>query len=632
MDSEFLKEYINQSLFLQNKPLTLKEFLKECNNIGIKISEEELEVYELNNIFFPLFRTTNYWEDKELLENNEFSPKYIDSLVNENFIDFIFSSGNEENLYYYLKNNKIYPANKDNFLKFNLYKNSNGLTLYENYYSIFQIEFIDKLHTKFTYSTNYLFEEFKGVYDEEYVNLNLKLFKNHRKSFEHKLNFLIYIQRFYYPYTTKDFKKYFRKFDLNWISARRTFKTVDTLKKFGYTSNNIKSFIKEYLNEFTRILKLDKNVDDWIYFWENVNFEYKSNIYNDLGLALYYLKLALMLKYFLIDYSNETGESCILEDYPNFLDTKNKFDKIYYLMNRFYLNFQPSLMIFVEGESEEKMFPEIFEWCIGVNSTNLGIEFVNVKGVDKLKSTSENAKNFLKILYEIQKEVQDKCASNNKIKKLNKYISYFEKQNIDISNIKSLISYNLVNWQIIPFFIFDDEGGIKKLLDNGKIIEFDNNHYDIPNEWKYVWGLSNNDSPLKGKDFELANFTDLEIKNALNEILKDQLEHENNYEITIKDINEIRRNSQGINQVCNSLFKDIIKYRKTKIVKLLFYNLFKEYEYTNNKQLLNRPIFELIKKINDIRINYPKVYDEQSKNYFLSFITSILNEQQEDLE
>ena len=208
----------------------------------------------------------------------------------------------------------------------------------------------------------------------------------------------------------------------------------------------------------------------------------------------------------------------------------------------------------------------------------------------------------------------------------------FEKQNIDISNIKSLISYNLVNWQIIPFFIFDDEGGIKKLLDNGKIIEFDNNHYDIPNEWKYVWGLSNNDSPLKGKDFELANFTDLEIKNALNEILKDQLEHENNYEITIKDINEIRRNSQGINQVCNSLFKDIIKYRKTKIVKLLFYNLFKEYEYTNNEQLLNRPIFELIKKINDIRINYPKVYDEQSKNYFLSFITSILNEQQEDLE
>lgn len=632
MDSEFLKEYINQLLFLQNKPLKLKEFKKECKNLGINISNRELEVYEQKNLFFPIFRTTNYWKPEEQSESKDFTSKYLDSLVNDNFINFEFISGNEENLLYYLDNNKIYPANKDNFLNFNLFKNSDGLTLYENYYSIFQIEFIDKIHTAFSYSTNYLFEDSKWEYREEYIDHNIKLFESLKNSFEHKINFLIYIQRFYYPYTTKDFKKHFRQFDLNWISKRRTFKTKDAMERFGYTSNDIEIFIKEYIDKFTRILNLNKNVEDWIYFWENVNYDYKSYLKNDLGLALYYLKLAIMLKYFLIDYSNETGESCDLEKYPNFLDTKNKFDKIYYLMNRFYLNFQPSLMIFVEGESEEKMFPEIFEWCIGVNSTNLGIEFVNVKGVDKLKSTSENAKNFLKILYEIQKEVQDKCASNNKIKKLNKYISYFEKQNIDISNIKSLISYNLVNWQIIPFFIFDDEGGIKKLLDNGKIIEFDNNHYDIPNEWKYVWGLSNNDSPLKGKDFELANFTDLEIKNALNEILKDQLEHENNYEITIKDINEIRRNSQGINQVCNSLFKDIIKYRKTKIVKLLFYNLFKEYEYTNNEQLLNRPIFELIKKINDIRINYPKVYDEQSKNYFLSFITSILNEQQEDLE
>ena len=72
--------------------------------------------------------------------------------------------------------------------------------------------------------------------------------------------------------------------------------------RFGYSPNDIKIFIKYYLDKFTRILNLDKNVDDWIYFWENVNFDYKSNINNDLGRALYYLKLTLMLKYFLIDY------------------------------------------------------------------------------------------------------------------------------------------------------------------------------------------------------------------------------------------------------------------------------------------------------------------------------------------
>lgn len=628
MDLDFLKEYINQSLFLQNKPLTLKGFLKECNDLGIDISEKELEKYELHKLFFPLFRTTNRWTSKELSETDDFTLKYIDSLVNENFINFEFSSGNEENLLYYLNNNKIYPANENNFLKFELFKNSDGLTLYENYYSIFQIEFIDKIHKAFSYSTNYLFEDSEWEYKEEYINHKIKLFENLKNTFENKIDFFIYIQRFYYPYTTKDFKKYFRQFDANWISKKRKFKTEDALKRFGYTSNDIKMFIKEYLDNFTRILNLDKNVEDWIYFWENVNFDYKSNINNDLGLALYYLKLAIMLKYFLIDYSNETAEYYDIDEYPNFLDTKNKFDKVYYLMNRFYLNSQPSLMIFVEGRSEEKMFPKIFEWYIGINSTNLGIEFVNVKGVDKLKSTADNAKNFLKILYGIRKEVREKCASNNKITKLNKCISYFENQNIDISNIKSLISYNLVRWQIIPFFIFDDEGGIKKLLDDGKIIEFKNKHYDIPNEWKYVWGLSNNNCPLKGKDFELANFTDLEIKNALNEILKDQFEYEDYYEINVEDISEIRRNSQGINQVCDSSFKNKIQDKKSEIVEVLFNNLFKEYESSTDDQLLNRPVFELIKKINDIRLDYPKVYDEELKDYFLNFIQDILNEKE----
>ena len=632
MDLEFLKDYINQSLFLQNKPLTLKKFIELCKNIGIDISEKELEKYELNNLFFPLFRTTNYWKPEECSDNDEMSPKYIDCLVNEKFINFIFSSENDENLNFYLENNKIYPANKENFLKFNLFKNSDGLTLYDNYYSMFQIEFLDRIHNAFSYSTNYLYDDSEWSDKEEYINYNLELFKSLRDSFEHKLKFFIHIQRFYYPYTTKDFKKYFRQFDSEWISKKRTFKTKEVLEKFNYTSEDIIIFIRGYLDKFTQILNLDKNVDDWIYFWENVNFNYKSNLTDNLGLALYYLKLAIMLKYFLIDYSNETGETCVLNKCPDFLDTKNKFDKVYYLMNRTYLNYQPRLMIFVEGESEEKMFPKIFEWCIGIDSTNLAIDFVNVKGVDKLKSTADNAKKFLKILYCIRKEVKDKCVSNNKISNLNKCISYFEKQNIDFSNIKSLISYNLANRQIIPFFIFDDEEGVKNLLDTGKIIEFNNEDYDIPDEWKYVWGWSNNNSPLKGKDFELANFTDLEIQTALNEILKNQFEQDGYYEISLGNINNIRKESQGINQVCNSSFKKIITYRKTEIVELLFDNLFKEFESTNNEELLNRPVFELIKKINDIRLNYPEVIDEESKNYFLSFISNILNGLTEDFE
>lgn len=612
MDSEFLKEYINQSLFLQNKPLKLKEYKKECKNLGIDISNKELEAYEQKNLFFPIFRTTNYWKPKELSESDDFTPKYMDSLVNDNFINFEFTSGNEETLLYYLENNKIYPADKNNFSEFKFFKNPDGLTLHENYYSIFQIEFIDKIHTAFSYSTNYLFEnsdewECRG----EYINHNIKLFESLKNSFEHKINFLIYIQRFYYPYTTKDFKKYFRQFDLDWISKKREFKASNALSRFNYSLKDIVGFIRDYLDKFASILNLNKDVEYWIYFWENVNFDYKFKFKNNLGLALFYLKIAIMLKYFLIDYFKETGELCLINKYPNFLDMKNKFNKLYYLMNKMYLNYQPNMMVFVEGKSEEEIIPKVFEWYYGIDSTNLSIQFINVKGVNKLKSIASDAEKFKDILYKIQEEVKNKCTSNNKLILLNKYISKFEKEDIPFSNISSLISYNLMTWQIIPFFIFDDEGDISNFLNDGKIIKFNKKYYDVPDEWQYVWGLSNDNTPLKGKDFELTNFTDLEIKNVLNEVLKDQFENNNFHEISNSNVTSIRRNNKGINQICNSSFKQVIAYRKTKIAKLLFKNLFEEYESTNDEKLLNRPIFKLIDKINYIRLNYPEIIDDK---------------------
>lgn len=630
MDSKFLKEYINKSLFLQNKPLTLNEFKKECKNLGIYISNKELEVYEQKNLFFPIFRTTNYWESDELLDIHINSCEFHDNLIKDGIIDFEFILGNEEILSYYFDNNKIYPATDNNFLSIDLFKNSDGITLHENYYSIFQIELLEKIHSDFSYDANYLLDE-HWKDREKYVNHKLNMYKCLNKNFNNKLMFLIYIQRFYYPYTTKDIKKYIRNFDLEWISKKREFKASDALFRFNYSLKDIIGFIQDYLDKFAKILNLNKNVEDWIYFWENVNFDYKFKFKDNLGLALFFLKIAIMLKYFVIDYSKETNKLCVISKYPNFLNTKNKFIKLYYLMNKLYLNYQPNLMVFVEGESEEEIIPKVFEWYYGIESTNLNIKIINIKGVNKLKSFASDAEKFKDILYQIQEEVKNKCTSNNKLKLLNNYISKFENEDTSFSNISSLISYNLMNWQIIPFFIFDDEGDISSFLNEGKIIKFDKKYYDVPDEWKYVWGLSNENNPLKGKDFELANFTDIEIKNVLNEILKDKFEEGNFHEISISNVTSIRKNNNGIKQICNSSFKQVIAYRKTEIVKLLFKNLFKEFELTNDEKLLNRPIFKLIDKINEIQLNYPKINDDNSETNFNNFIKNIL-EKKEDYD
>ena len=44
---------------------------------------------------------------------------------------------------------------------------------------------------------------------------------------------------------------------------------------------------------------IEENKNDWLYFWENVNITYKNALIGNQRLGLFYLKIAIMLKYFL---------------------------------------------------------------------------------------------------------------------------------------------------------------------------------------------------------------------------------------------------------------------------------------------------------------------------------------------
>ena len=271
------------------------------------------------------------------------------------------------------------------------------------------------------------------------------------------------------------------------------------------------------------------------------------------------------------------------------LNVKNfyhdKYKRLFYLSNSFKLDYQPRVIVFVEGKTEEEILPKVFKWYYGTTPDSSGIEFINFKGVDQLLSTSKNAEKLRKLLVDIQIETKQKGLSNKNKKTLNKLIEDLKNIDIVVSNWTSFLSYNLEKWQIIPFFISDNEGNVKHFVEAETPIRFTGKNYNIPQEWRFLWGVDNHNAPFAGNNFELANFDDHEIATAINEILESNIEDEK--------VQELRISERGI----NVLVDPGVEENKIEINEKLFDNMFNGYKKDKDDSLLKRPIFNVIKKI-----------------------------------
>ena len=140
---------------------------------------------------------------------------------------------------------------------------------------------------------------------------------------------------------------------------------------------------------------------------------------------------------------------------------------------------------------------------------------------------------------------------------------------------------------MIPFFVGDNENKIFSLLKKGKVISFNEKIYQFPQKWQYLWGVTNDNKPLKGKDFEMANFNDDEIAKVLSDILAK--------EIVPSQVQEQRINEKGIKQVDGNAEN----YKKC-IAEKLISNLFNEYKNTKDELLFERPMFKMVDKVLEI--------------------------------
>jgi hypothetical protein len=447
-------------------------------------------------------------------------------------------------------------------------------------------------------------DRFKSVFDLEQKKEHLKIYGDFNKI----LKFFIFTQSIYFPYVKSGGRVIqISGNEKKWQELRHNFRLDEVLNKLDLKIEDIGVWYKNFSDEAQKILGIER--DDWVQLWKNISWEKKDNLEGNIRLGIDYLQWSVMIKEIIedhlqreilgIDEISNISHDDILKFDPENMDQhggllrviRNKrysdkdknyyhdrYKRLFYLSNSFGISYQPRVMVFVEGKTEEEIFSDIFEWYIGPKPENLGIEFVSIEGISLF----------------FGKKVCIKDESG-------KYLKGF------ISNLNHLISYNLNKWQIIPYFVGDNENNINFLLQNGISISFCQNPYPFPKEWQYVWGIANSDKPFKGKDFEMANFNDDEIAEVLSEVLAKQIKN--------SDVKNQRDQNNGIKQI-----NPDVENFKVNIGKKLINSLLDKYKKTKEKTILERPIFKLMIEIENLaNLNRPPIdtsVEIQNREYF----------------
>jgi len=646
--NDFLQDFIEGENYLQNPPMTTDKFIEFCKNLGIQTSKKELEYFEKEKLLFPIVRIERpvgeeerikfkkddgkeYWRPaKNGLQKGETE---IERYKIKFYSSYGFSEHNRDLLLNWVEEGNLFdPAikifqNWNTFLDEELEHDKQKIV---SFYSGFQIYWLEILNKSFSITLNLAGDEInasspivlidnrqgQGSFSlakiDDFVARLKEVAKKEKLKedyikFNKFLMFLLFVQSAYFPYAksgggriqiTGDDKK--------WHKARRNFKLELVLNKIDLKIEDVTEWCKILSDKAQNLLGIKG--DDWIQLWKNISWRKKDELEGRVRLGVEYLQWAVMLKRIIeehlqkeildIDEMSNIDTGDILQfdtekmnQYAEFLRVNrnkrysdneknyyhNRYKRLFYLANDFGLDYQPRVMAFVEGKTEEIVFPEIFELYVGNKPENLGIEFVNIEGISKF----------------FEQKISIKSSNN-------KYHKGF------INNFNHLVSYNLNKWQLIPLFIGDDENNITFLLNNGVSILFNQNQYPVPKDWQYIWGITNENKPFQGKDFEMANFTDEEIATVLSEKLQKQ--------ITVQQVEGKRNAGEGIKQIDTDVEK-----HKIEIAKRLYQNLFDKYEKERDKSVFERPIFKAIDKITNLAVlNHPPVDREieiENKEY-----------------
>lgn len=572
MNNGFIDAYVQGKYFLQNPPIEREDFIKYCQKLGL-----------MTEIVLP-----NQRRDVPTPALCEFGDDASDSVFRFSIHDDISDIRPELDAYI-----------RQRSLTSPLFDDTRPKAVAEQYYSTFQFIYIDK-------AANDIY-----ISDED---------------IRHLLKLTITTQNMYMPHFRSSGKHLqFHNEDKHYWDRRSSFILVEYLQKEHLDISDVLRWYQKLPELAKPLLGISKLNDNWIELWKNIAWGKKESLEGDVRRGIEYLQWALFLKAMLQDYKkgevldidevhNLVPEQ-ILDYEPDKMDQRSmllranrnyiftdpetgvnyyhdRYRRLNYLANSFGLEYQPKVILFVEGYIETKALPLIFERCGGLPGS-FGIEIKSLDGVDNLKSTRDDIVRLQQLLKDLNRQINQKIASKDQDRELLAFMKRFERIDIITSNWEAFINFNLEKWQAIPFFLADNEGQLQKVLNTARVLNYQGLNVDVPIEWQYLWGVANNNSPLVGDSFELANFNNDEICTVFKELYDDSVQ--------IDEVQKLRDAHLGLGNLIDGLNQQdsSIKRIKLDVVVTLTKNMIKFYE-DNQEVQPDRPVFEVIKRVRRI--------------------------------
>jgi hypothetical protein len=572
MSKSFMEAYAQGKYFLQNPPIERDNFIKYCQKLGLMT--ESVLPKQSRDVPTPALC--------------EFGDDASDSVFRSSIHDDIFDIRPE--LESYIQHQSLTSP---------LFDGTHPKTVTEQYYSTFQFIYVDKAVNNIDIS------------DEDIRRL---------------LKLTIVTQNMYMPHFRSSGKHLqFHGEDKGYWNRRSAFSLDMYLEKEQLDISIVLRWYKKLPELAKALLGIPRSDDNWIELWKSISWGKKDSLEGNVRRGIEYLQWALFLKAMLQDY--QKGEVLdidevhnlvpeqILDYEPNKMDQRamllrasrnyfftdpetgvnyyhDRYRRLNYLANSFGLEYQPKVILFVEGHIETKALPLIFERCGGMPGS-FGIEIKSLDGVDNLRSTHDDIVRLQQLLKELNRQINQKIASKDQDRELSALVKRFERIDIITSNWEAFINFNLEKWQAIPFFLADNEGQLQKVLNTARVLKYQGRNMDVPPVWQYLWGITNNNTPLVGDSFELANFTNDEICAALNELYHGSVQPD--------EAQKLRDAHLGLGSLIDKLNQQdsSIKRLKLDVVVALTKNMLKFYD--DNPELLpDRPVFDVIKRVRRI--------------------------------
>jgi hypothetical protein len=538
MNLEFL---INNECLRIVPLLTTKEFIDLCKNVGLNSSNDELENYEKQKLFFPIARARMPW--KSPWDKNGWT------------YTFDFSPDQARN---WFSIGLLWEPIRRRFLPWNHFENQNGDTKYESYYSRFQIFHFFMLHTYGLIRIErqyFISSKFNpSTFCRRQRKYAFKYLSEFRKQFEYlsRLSFICQcISNMYYPHTQSDLRKINLRMQTDgwdWYKYRRELKPTSLNHQLGITRQELKSYQNQLSTQACSIDPLENWHDLTIF----TSLDKRKYLKGEAALAQHFYAMEMMLRFFYEDQFNERLDAPYfshLTDIPYNNGIKNERDALHFLeytINRYNLNPQPRLVLVCEGETEEEQYPRIIKDILGYSLDILGIRIMNVKGVGQAVGDHTNDRHMA----------------------LRRFIDYHHHR------------------LTIVFLVLDNEGGalntISKLTKSKSI--HDKCRPVTYEEYTAVWN----------PNFEFQNFDDTEIAEALQQIANNQT-----FDALLVAASRRESNNGKRHDTISDLFleKTGSSLSKKALNRVLIDNLIKKTKQSENPWKSDRPVLVVLRNI-----------------------------------